>query len=170
MAIQVPNIMYDATAKNSIITLITPTVQGALLGVLPIIQFTGAGRDKWFEITQSSDPVVGEVASDGNLVAHIRPSGSLLTGSVTFNPSSPTLAALATLTTAQTNSSIILANTLIVENFSTGTTVKYTNFVLSKNFTGLTFGQQLEDYSFNFFCLPPQYIDLASITNIIGAI
>lgn len=166
----VPNLLYNATAKNSIITLITPTVQAALLGLPSIIVFTGAGRDKWFDVTQNSDSIVGEVASDGNMVAHIRPSGLLVTGSMTFNPSSPTLGELANLATAQTNSGIILANTLVIENVSTGTTVKYTNFLISRNFVGWTMHQQLDDYAFNFTCMPPQYLDLTSITNIIGAI
>ncbi len=170
MSTQVPNIMYNATAKNSVISLILPTVQATLLGLPPIIVFAGAGRDKWFDVSQTNDPVVAEVASDGNMVVHIRPSGSLVTGSMTFNPASPTLALLANVATAQTNSGIILANTLVIENVSIGTTVKYTNFIISKNFVGWTMGQQLEDYSFNFTCLPPQYLDLASITNVIGAI
>ena len=164
------NVMYNATAKNTTLTLLPPKAFVTLLGLPPVIIFAGAGRTKWFDVNQPNDPVVGEVGSDGNLITHISPAGSLVRGTITFNPSSPTLGQLASLTTAQTNAGQVFANTLIIENLSTLTTVQYENFVISKNFVGNSFNQQLEDYEYSFFCLPPNYMDLASITSLAGSI
>ena len=164
------NIGYDATAKSTVITLLTSKLYGALLGLPPVIVFTGAGRNSWFEISQQSNSVIAEIACDGNIVTHIAPSGSLLTGTITFNPSSPTLAQIANLASAQNTSGKVLYNTLVVENTSIGTLVQYDNFVIAKNFNGWSFSQQLDDYQFAFYATPPSYLDVASITNILGAI
>ena len=82
------NILYDATAKSTVLVLTLPIVDATALGLPSIVTFTGAGRDKWFDIDQSGDSVSAQVGCDGNLIASIQPSGSLIKGTITFNPTS----------------------------------------------------------------------------------
>lgn len=165
----IPNIIFDATAKNTEIILTTPTVARAQFGLDAQIIFTGAGRDQWFQINQDNDNVNVQVCCDGSLIGSQMPSGNLLTGSFTFNPSSPTIAKLYNITNAQTNGiGGIIPCILTIVNVNTKVTTQYQNFVLTKTFTGYTYNNQVDDYTFTFKCTVPQYVDLSSLTNIAG--
>jgi hypothetical protein len=164
------NIEFDITSKNTFITLIPPKAFATLFGISAPIVFTGAGRNKWFDISQSDNSTVLEVACDGSPVVYVKPAGSKLQGEMTFNASSPTISQLASLTTYQNNFAKPQSCSVIVENTSTLTTVKYSNFFITKLFTGWSFDQNTQDYTFPFECMPPNYLDLASMTSIAGSI
>jgi len=165
----IPNIIYDVTAKNTQIILETPTVARAQFGLDAKIIFTGAGRDQWFQINQDTDNVDERIACDGSPIANMMPAGNLLTGSITLNPSSPTVAKLYNITNAQTNGiGGVIACTLTVFNPNTVTTFQYNNFIFTNTVIGYNFNQQVEDYTFRFKCNLPQYVDLSAIRNIAG--
>jgi len=166
----IDNILYEASAKSTTLVLTLPAVTAAELGLQTLIVFTGAGRDKWLDIDQTGDSATAQIGCDGNMIASIQPSGSLVKGMITFNPSSPTIPLIANIVAQQYAIGKIVNCTLTVTNISVGSTIQYTNFVLSKQYIGSSFAQQLNDYEFSFYSQPPKYVDLASLTNIAGAL
>ncbi len=165
----ISNVTYNATAKSTVLSLLLP-VTAVAFGLPPIIVFSASGRTKWFNVAQSGTSITAEIGCDGSFIAHQSPAGTLLTGAITFNPGSPTIPSLANLMQVQLNTGQIFPGKLLVENTSTGTSVEYSNFLISKSFNGFDFSQQVDDYEFPFFTTPPGYLDLASITSVLSAL
>lgn len=165
----IANVNFNATAKSTVLSLLLP--QSAVAqGLPPVIVFAGNGSTKWFDISQAGNSIDSEIGCDGSFIAYQSPANTLLSGTLTFNPGSATIAQLGNLMQVQLTTGRIFPGTLLVDNLSTGTVVQYSNFLISKSFIGFSFAQRVEDYEFPFRATLPSYADLTSLTNVLSAL